>query len=84
MESSNSDYQNRESAVSSRILSSTGISRVKFDPANQEHLLSVKSFLETGRWGDVNFLVSQPFTNVPSMVQHMLCTYALEKFLNAK
>lgn len=52
----------------SSVLRGHGRTRVAFDPADQEHLASLKNFLETGNWGSVMFFLEYPFTDVPTYV----------------
>jgi hypothetical protein len=49
------------------------VNREIFDPTNATHLLSLKIFLATGNWGDVQFYPEAPFTEAPATV---LTTYA--------
>lgn len=44
------------------------ITRVQFDPTNQEHLASMDQFNRTGNWGSIQFLAEWPFLDVPSTV----------------
>jgi hypothetical protein len=53
------------------------VNREIFDPTNEAHLLSLKVFLATGNWGDVQFYPEAPFTEAPATVmtkyaRHML------------
>ena len=56
----NHDFLNR-----STILRRATVTRATFDPTNQEHLASLKSFIATGNWGAVQFYCEFPFTDVP-------------------
>ena len=57
------------SAISpNRISTMVKINRVTFDPKKKEHLESVKTFIETGNWGAVQFYCEFPFTDVPMTV----------------
>ena len=51
-----------------RISTLSKINRVNFDPRKKAHLDSVKKFLETGNWGDVQFYCEYPYTDVPMTV----------------
>jgi hypothetical protein len=42
--------------------------RAVFDPRNKAHVASLKTFLETGSWGDILFLAEGNFVDVPSSV----------------
>lgn len=59
----NSDFLNN-----STILRRAGANRQYFDPRNQEHIESLKSFIQTGNWGTVQFYCEFPFTDVPMTV----------------
>ncbi|MBT9138554.1 MAG: hypothetical protein DDT31_01120 [Syntrophomonadaceae bacterium] len=53
------------------------VNRVIFDPTNDSHIESFKTFLETGSWGDVQFYPEAPYIDVPATVmvrfsRHML------------
>jgi hypothetical protein len=52
----------------STILRENRISRQFFDPKNSLHLASLKNYLQTGKWGSVQFYVEQPCTTVPETV----------------
>ncbi len=60
------------------------IPRVIFDPSNKEHLRSYKTFLETGKWGDIQFHLELPLTSVTETVHRKFSAYALEQLLKAK
>jgi hypothetical protein len=50
------------------------MNRQIFDPRIAEHVESLKTFLRTGNWGDVQFHCELPFNNVPACVMSkMLC-----------
>jgi hypothetical protein len=53
------------------------VNRQLFDPTNEAHLISLKNYLRTGNWGDVQFFAELPFVEVPITVltkyaQHLL------------
>lgn len=50
------------------ILSTQQALRVIFDPTNTEHLDSLRTFVNTGSWGKVQFFAEAPYTNVPITV----------------
>lgn len=58
------------------------IPRVIFDPSNKEHLKSYKQFLETGKWGEIQFHLELPLTSVTETVHRKFSAYALQKLLN--
>lgn len=45
-----------------------GSARVQFDPANDDHIISLETFLCTGNWGKIQFLCEAPYTDVPMTV----------------
>ncbi len=53
---------------SSRVLSKPNVNREMFDPKNKEHRASLKKFIETGNWGDVQFFAEYPYVTVPETV----------------
>ena len=57
------------------------IPRVVFDPTNNDHLRSYKTFLETGKWGDIQFHLELPLTSVTETVYRKFTAFALEKLL---
>lgn len=57
------------------------IKREKFDPTNLDHLRSYYSFLETGKWGSVQFQIEYPFENAVDTVVHTFAKHALEERL---
>jgi hypothetical protein len=59
-----------------QVLSQSKVARVKFNPKSKKHLDSLKMFLETGRWGDVQFQVEAPYVSVPHMV---LTKFAMDR-----
>jgi len=55
--------------------SATLVRRETFNPKNKDHLKSLSKFVHTGNWGEIQFHVEQPFTNVPATV--------MDKFIKA-
>ena len=53
---------------SSRVLREPTIRRETFEPKNKEHRASLKKFIETGNWGDVQFFAEHPCVTVPETV----------------
>lgn len=53
---------------SSRALREPSVRRENFEPKNKEHRASLKKFLETGNWGDVQFYAEYPCETVPETV----------------
>jgi hypothetical protein len=56
------------------------VSREIFDPTNQEHMESFKTFLRTGNWGEVQFWPELPYIEVPMtvMMKYVLHTLQLK------
>lgn len=53
------------------------IYREIFDPTNPAHRESVRKFLTTGNWGDVQFFAEGGVNNVPETVLRKLALYHL-------
>lgn len=62
---------------SSSVLKRANPVRVFFDPKNKAHVSSLKTFLETGRWGDVQFDCEPPFISVPEYVYRKYIAHKL-------
>jgi hypothetical protein len=52
---------------------------VVFDAKNVEHRKAVEQFLRTGTWGriDINFLLENPYIDIPAMLTAKLTDYYL-------
>lgn len=61
----------------STILRRASVNRQHFDPANAEHIESLKAFIRTGNWGTVQFYCEFPFTDVPMTVLMKYTSYLL-------
>lgn len=68
-----------DEAQKSKVLKGVAVTRVVFDPRNKKHRESARQFLETGRWGDVQFIAELPFIEVPATVLNKLARYAVCK-----
>jgi len=64
--------------MTSNTLRKAVIMREFFDPVNPTHIQSAKQFLETGKWGKMQFFVEAPFTNVPDTVMRKLANHAIQ------
>lgn len=53
------------------------INRQIFDPANQQHIDSLRHYLRTGNWGDIQFYEEVPFVEVPATVLTKYAEYML-------
>lgn len=49
-------------------LSRFRLRREYFDPKNAAHVASLKIFIKTGNWGEIQFFPEQPYENVPTTV----------------
>ncbi len=67
-----SDFLNR-----STVLRRATVNRATFDPTNKQHLASLKAFIATGNWGDVQFYCEFPFSDVPMTVLMKFAGYHL-------
>lgn len=54
-----------------------GLSRAFFNPKNKAHRDSLKKFIETGNWGDVQFYPEFPYIDVPMTVLMKLAQHEL-------
>lgn len=52
----------------SSVLRTGLVKREHFNPLNEDHLVSLKHFIRTGNWGDIQFYCEQPFSDVPMTV----------------
>lgn len=53
------------------------VNRVLFNPEDQRHVDSLKVFLRTGNWGDLQFYCEHPYTDVPMTVLMTFAMYEL-------
>lgn len=58
------------------------VDRVKFDPSNKEHLLSLKTFLQKGSWGNLQFKIEHPYNSVIDSVLRNLANYYIQTHEN--
>jgi hypothetical protein len=65
-------------ATRSQVLRNAQIRREDFDPRNSEHRDSLRTFIETGKWGDVQFYAEYPYLSVPEMVLRRMVIHALQ------
>lgn len=64
--------------IRSQVLRKAQIRREDFDPENIEHRASLKVYLDTGKWGDVQFYAQYPYLSVPEMVFRRMLTHSLK------
>ena len=69
--------QIQDASKAAKILTQALPTRVIFNPKNKKHRESVKTFLETGKWGDVLFVPEAPHIEVPATVLTKLAHYTL-------
>ena len=62
------EYTSTQINTGSRILNTPTVRREKFEPSNIEHRASLKKFIETGNWGEVQFFPEYPCVTVPETV----------------
>lgn len=53
------------------------VRREIFNPENQIHIDSFKTFLRTGNWGDVQFYCEVPYEDVPATVMMKFAEFEL-------
>ena len=70
-----SDFDER---LQSRLLKKNQVRREPFDPENREHQLSLKNFISTGNWKDVQFFAEFPYITVPETVTRKMVMYTLK------
>ena len=63
----------------SGILRNARLPREEFNPNNRDHLQSLRSFLDTGNWGAVQFYCEAPCLNVPETVLRKIADASLAK-----
>ena len=62
------EYTSAQRNTGSRVLNTPMVRREPFDPNNNEHRDSLKKFIETGNWGEVQFFAEYPYVTVPETV----------------
>jgi hypothetical protein len=59
-------------------------SKVKFDPANEDHLKEYAIFLEQGRWqGTCRFQLEFPYIEIPAMINAKIAAYVTAKYFSS-
>lgn len=53
------------------------VNREIFEPTNEAHVASLKIFLVTGSWGDVQFYPEAPYTEAPATVMTKYARHTL-------
>lgn len=66
-----------DATKAAKILKKALPARVIFNPKNKKHRESFKSFLETGKWGDVLFVPEAPHIEVPATILHKIAAHSL-------
>ncbi len=72
------------SIMQNRVNGFSCINRADFDPTVQRHLDSLKKFLETGNWGDIQFFCEYPYTDVPTTVLMKYAAFKLSADLKSR
>lgn len=54
------------------------VRREIFDASKEEHLNSLKNYVQTGNWGSVQFFTELPYTNTPTTVLMKYTKYMLK------
>lgn len=62
----------------SSLLRTNVVRREIFDPTKHEHQLSLKHYLDTGTWGEIQFYAEHPFTEVPITVLTKYAKFVLK------
>jgi hypothetical protein len=65
--------------LQSHILRENMVRREIFDPANLEHQRSLRTFIQTGNWGTVQFFAEQPYVTVPETVMRKYILWTMGK-----
>ena len=52
--------------------------RVHFNPKNKAHVASLKTFIETGTWGEVKFACEGSYLSVPEYVMRKFISHQLK------
>lgn len=52
--------------------------RVHFNPKNKAHVASLKTFIETGSWGEVKFVCEGSYLSVPEYVMRKFIAHQLK------
>lgn len=52
--------------------------RVHFNPKNKAHVASLKTYLETGSWGDIKFVCEGSYLSVPDYVMRKYIAHQLK------
>lgn len=60
------------------LLTLAAAKREIFDPKNATHLASLKQFVKTGNWGNVQFHAELPYVEVPMTVLMKYAAYTLK------
>jgi hypothetical protein len=56
--------------------------REVFDPNNTQHLVDYSKFIRYNKWKDgCNYLLEEPFYDIPSMINSKLLAYFLKPYM---
>jgi hypothetical protein len=62
----------------SRALRNAKISREEFNPTDGTHLASLRKFLDTGNWGNIQFYPEAPYVTIPETVLRKMAEFGLK------
>lgn len=56
--------------------------KVYFDPSNEDHIRDYAFFKKNSAWQNgCNYILEQPFFNIPSMIDRKLLEYFLKPYI---
>ena len=57
--------------------------RVVFNPADSRHMLDYAAFLKYNNWKNgCNFLLEDPYTDIPTMIRAKVVEYRMTQYMN--
>jgi hypothetical protein len=68
-----------QTLVASKLQPMQFVKREIFNPTNTQHIDSLRKFITTGNWGDIQFFAEHPYTDVPSCVMRKFAQYQLSQ-----
>ena len=70
---------NTDVLANSLILDRAKVRREQFNPKSRVHRASLKNFLNTGNWGEIQFYPEAPYVSVPETVLRKMSSFAVSK-----
>lgn len=59
--------------------------RIHFDPANKKHVQDYANFIKHSGWKNgCQYLLEQPYQDIPSMINNKLIKHFLKPFIDGK